>query len=218
MLLEMKNLADDENVYLLVSYGRILDQKEKTKKIMKNISVLFTPDGETGWVYEKAYPVTGWEDLAIEGGPKNIPYLDTPYGRIGQATCFDLHFPQYIRQAAVREIDLLLDPSVDGNAFTPLHTFNAGFRAVENGFTLVRVTGDGYSAVIDPYYRLWSAQDTFEQGTDNFTYNVPLVSKKTFYASIGFIIPYMLAVLLVSLVMLAIIRAAQKKHPLQDPS
>jgi len=68
MLVQMKNLADDENVYLLVSYGRILDQKEKTDKIMKNISVLFTPDGETGWVYEKAYPVTGWRIWQSKGG------------------------------------------------------------------------------------------------------------------------------------------------------
>ncbi|MBN2006359.1 MAG: hypothetical protein JXA21_23605 [Anaerolineae bacterium] len=209
LLQEMKYLADQEDVYLLISYGRILNEAEKTEKIMKNISVLFTPEGETGWEYEKAYPTPG-EDLAVAAGSKIIPYLDTPYGRIGQATCFDLHFPQYIRQASVKNIDVLLDPSVDGSAYTPLHTFNAGYRAVENGFTLVRVTGDGYSAVLDPYYRLWSAQHTFEQGTDNFYYNVPVVSKKTVYANIGFIFPYAVVLLLISLIIPAVVKATKK--------
>lgn len=118
----------------------------------------------------------------------------------------DAHFPHYIRQAAVKQIDLLLDPSIDGKVYTPLHTFNGGFRAVENGFTLFRVVGEGYSAVYDPYYRLWAGQNSFEQGKENFYSDVPVISRKTFYGNIGFIFPYITVLLLISLIVSAIIR------------
>jgi len=111
------------------------------------------------------------EDLAIEGGLKtSVPGYTLWADRSGH-----LLRPAFspIHPASGSQGNRSLVGSFRGReCFYPLHTFNAGFRAVENGFTLVRVTGDGYSAVIDPYYRLWSAQDTFEQGTDNFTYNV----------------------------------------------
>ena len=99
-LLEMKNLADEEDIYLLVSYGRLLNEKEKKDRVMKNMGILFTPDGKIGWEYLKAYPAIGYEDLMVEAGSRNIPYLDTPYGRIGQVICADMLHPHYIKQAA----------------------------------------------------------------------------------------------------------------------
>lgn len=104
----------------------------------------------------------------------------------------------------------LLVPSLDTSDYTPLFTFSSAYRAVENGFTMIRITGDGHSAVIDPYYRHWAGQNSFEQGSTNFYANVPVVSQKTFYASIGFIIPYIIVLLLNSLIVLAIIRAVNK--------
>jgi apolipoprotein N-acyltransferase len=210
-LLEMKNLADKEDVYLLVSYGRLLDEKEKQDRVMKNTSVLFTPDGETGWEYEKAFPALGYEDQMVDAGPRSIPYLDTPYGRIGQVICADMFHPHYIKQAAAKNIDLLLVPSYDTNFYTPLITFVSAYRAVENGFTMIRIVGDGHSAVIDPYYRHWAGQNYFEQGSTNFYANAPVVSKRTFYASIGYIFPYMTVLLLVSFVVLAARRAAKER-------
>ena len=49
-----------------------------------------------------------------------------------------------------------------------------------------------------------------EQGTDNFYYNVPVVSKKTFYANIGFIFPYAVVLLLILLIVPAIAKATKK--------
>ena len=206
LLLDMQTLADQEDVYLLVSYARLLNEQERSDQMMTNASVLFTPDGEIGWEYAKAFPALGYEEYMVEAGPSDIPYLDTPYGRIGQIICADMHHPHYIRQAATKDIDLLLDPAFDTNTMTPLTALSSGFRAVENGFTMVRVTGDGYSAVIDPYYRHWAEQNSFEQGTPNFHANVPMVSKKTVYASIGYIFPYVVVLLLISFIVLAITR------------
>ena len=210
-LLEMKNLADEEDIYLLVSYGRLLNEKEKKDKVMKNMGILFTPDGKIGWEYLKAFPAPGYEDLMVEAGPRNIPYLDTPYGRIGQVICADMLHPHYIKQAAAKNIDMLLVPSYDTTFYTPLLTFSSAYRAVENGFTMIRITGDGHSAVIDPYYRHWAGQNFFEQGSTNFYVNVPVVSKKTFYAVIGYVFPYLVLLLLISLIVWAITRAAKNR-------
>jgi apolipoprotein N-acyltransferase len=209
-LLEMQNLADEEDVYLLISYGRLLNEKEKKDKVMANTGVLFTPGGKIGWEYEKAFPGAGYEDLMVEVGPGNIPYLDTPYGRMGQVICADMLLPQYIRQAAAKDIDLLLVPSFDAVSFAPLLTFSSAYRAVENGFTMIRISGGGHSAVIDPYYRQWAGQSFLEQGSTNFYANVPVVSKKTFYAGIGFVFPYIILLLLISLIVLAAKRAVKQ--------
>ncbi len=210
-LLEMRNLADEEDIYLLVSYERLLNETEMNGRLMRNIGVLFTPEGTIGWEYVKAFPTPGFEERFSEAGPRNIPYLDTPYGRIGQVICADMIHPHYIRQAAGNNIDLLFVPSLDTIAHTPSFTFGSAYRAVENGFTMIRITGDGHSAVIDPYYRHWAGQNSFEQGTTNFYANVPVVSITPFYATIGFIFPYIIVLLLSSLIVLAIIRAVKKR-------
>lgn len=212
LLEEMRVLADEAEVYLLVSYARVLNREEaRAHRVIRNLGILFTPDGRKAWEYEKAHPITGTEDYAVNPGPENIPYLDTPYGRIGQVICFDMHFPRYMRQAALDNIDILFSPSLDGLPFTPMATLNHGYRAVENGFTLVRVTGDGLSAVIDPNYRIWAAQDTFGQGTDNFYCRVPVISGNTFYSAVGFLFPFACAFLLITLVVIACIRIVKQK-------
>jgi apolipoprotein N-acyltransferase len=209
LLQEMKNLADKKDIYLLVSYARILNEKEREERQMKNIGVLFTPEGEIGWEYAKAFPGAGFEDLMIEGGQRSIPYVDTPYGWIGQVICADMIFPRYIRQAAARDVGLLLVPAFDVTTFVPLITFGSAFRAVENGFTMVRISGGGDSAVIDPYYRQWAGQSFQELGSRTFYANVPVVTLDTFNAGIGYIFPYVILFLLLSLIVLATKRAAK---------
>jgi len=152
----------------------------------------------------------------VESGPRNIPYVDTPYGRIGQVICADMLFPHYIRQAAINDIDLLLVPSFDSPMFTPLITYASGYRAVENGFTMIRITGDGHSGIIDPYFRHWTGKNSFEQGTDNLYANVPILSGNTIYSSIGFVFPYLIVLLLTLLTVSAIIKAVRRDkdtHP-----
>jgi apolipoprotein N-acyltransferase len=201
-LKELKELADKEDVYILAGYARLLSKNEKTKdKIMKNIGILFTPDGKTGWEYEKGYPTSG-EYLFCNAGSREIPYIDTPYGRIGQVICYDMHFPHYLRQTTIKKIDLLISQSYDAPTWTPLHSFNNGYRAVENGFTMVRIVGDGHSAVIDPYYFHWGGKNTFQQGTNNFYFNVPVISRNTIYGYFGYVFPYVVAFLLLLLVIL----------------
>ena len=203
----MRTLADEMDIYLLVSYERILNETERRDRILRNMGVLLTPEGDVSWEYTKAFPVPGFEEQFSEAGPRSIPYLDTPYGRIGQVICADAMMPHYIRQAATSHIDLLLNPSLDTVAYTPRFSYGSATRAVENGFTMIRITGDGHSAVIDPYFRQLAGQNSFEQGTPILYADVPAVSHDTIYASIGFLFPYAMALLLIALIAIAMLRA-----------
>ncbi|HEQ71639.1 MAG TPA: hypothetical protein ENN69_04040 [Spirochaetia bacterium] len=212
-LQEMRSMADEHDIYLLVSYARILNKNERKNHLEKNMGVLFTPEGEKAWEYAKVFPVPGFEDVIVEAGPSDIPYIDTPYGRIGQVICVDMHLPHYLRQAAEKNIDLLFVPSFDSAMFTPLITDSSAYRAVENGFTMVRIAGyKGESAVIDPYYRCWARQNFTEHDSRNFYVNVPVGSYETFYSAIGFLFPYIIILFLFSLLVLACIRSATKRR------
>jgi apolipoprotein N-acyltransferase len=200
---EMRTLADQRDIYLLVSYERILNEAEKRDRILRNMGVLFTPTGEVGWEYTKAFPVPGLEAQFSAAGPRSIPSLDTPYGRIGQIICADATMPRFMRQAGTKDIDILLNPSLDTAAHTPRFSLSSAIRAVENGFTMVRVTGDGLSTVIDPYFKQVAGQDSFQLGTPILYVDVPVVSHQTVYAAIGFLFPYAMALLLVALIVVA---------------
>lgn len=211
-LQEMKNLADENDIYLLVSYSRILNQKERIKQVEKNIGVLFTPDGETAWEYAKAI-LGPFEDIIVEPGRRDIPYIDTPYGRLGQVICADMYMPHYLKQASEKNIDILFVPSFDAAIFNPLITYSSAYRAVENGFTMVRIGGfKGDSAVIDPYYRYRAGQNFTEHGAKNFYTNVSVISFDTFYASIGFLFSYINILFLCLCIVLACIRSVKKKE------
>lgn len=204
---DIRRLADEQDAYVLASYSRILIGEEKTERLERNIGVLFTPEGEIGWEYAKALLGVGYEDLVVEAGPFDIPHVDTPFGRMGQVICSDMMSPAYLRQAAEKEIELLLVPSYDAPMFVPMFTFGSAYRAVENGFTMVRVAGlTGYSAAIDPYYRLWAGQDFTAREPSVFHANVPVVSRRTVYSGIGYLFPYLGLLLLLSLMAAAVAR------------
>jgi apolipoprotein N-acyltransferase len=186
---EMRALADEEDLYLLMSYGRVVNEGERNQRIMRNLSVFITPDGEVAWEYDKKYPARGYEDRMVETHQADIPWIDTPWGRIGQVICVDMIYPHYLRQASRNNIDLLMVPSFDTAFMTPMLTLSSAYRAVENGFTMIRVTGDGLSAVIDPMYRQWAGQNSFLQGTPNFYANVPVISRTTAYPVTGAAFP-----------------------------
>ena len=65
----------------------------------------------------------------------------------------------------------------------------ATFRAVENGMSIFRQTGEGVSVVVDAYGREINRVDTFEENTNGFTgiqnVQTPIGSVNTLYPSVG---------------------------------
>lgn len=96
-------------------------------------------------------------------GDGTLQTVDTPYGRLSAIICWDADFPNIVKQAGAQNVDLLFIPSQDWLGVRDIHAGMATFRAVENGMTIFRQTGQGVSVVSDPYGRVLSRVDTFEQ-------------------------------------------------------
>ncbi len=79
----------------------------------------------------------------------------------------------------------LLAPSNDWREIDPWHTQMATFRAMEQGFSLVRHTSRGLSAAVDYQGRVLAAMDHF-QATDRVMISqVPIQGMRTIYWQVG---------------------------------
>lgn len=103
--------ALDHGPYLGMSYSLLPDGKEAwSLRSQYNVFTLILPDGSVGFRYEKAHPVPFVEMETIPG-PGELKAVETPFGTVSAAICFDYQFPRLLRQAAHRRSVLALFPS-----------------------------------------------------------------------------------------------------------
>ena len=60
------------------------------QSLLENKTVLIEPSGDIAWEFFKARPIPGEPFVR---GDDEILTLDTPYGKIAAAICFDMDFP-----------------------------------------------------------------------------------------------------------------------------
>jgi apolipoprotein N-acyltransferase len=176
-----QKIADREDVYLLLTAG-ILDEGREDKG--ENVSILIDPQGNIKWKYLKSYLVPMVEEPYFKKGDKEIPTEETPYGKIASVICFDNDHPRYIRSAD-DDVGLLLVPSFDGKTLTPVHSRMAVFRAIENGFSILKPTGRGLSIAADFCGRVIAKQNYFTSQKRVMLADVPVQSVFTLYSVIG---------------------------------
>jgi apolipoprotein N-acyltransferase len=111
--------------------------------------------------------------------------VDSPYGRLGAAICFDMDFPGLLKQAGRRETDILLVPSNDWREIDPWHSHMARFRAIEQGFNMVRQASNGLSLASDYQRRVLAAMDHFVTDQRSLVAYVPGKGVRTVYSRIG---------------------------------
>ena len=126
---------------------------------LENKAILIEPSGELAFAYRKARPSRAGRPRSGSAGDGRIPVHSHAIGRFAAAICFDLDFPGLLRQAGLGRADLVLAPASDWPAIGRIHHAMASFRAVENGFSLVRAARWGVSGVVDPYGRTLSITD-----------------------------------------------------------
>lgn len=98
------------------------------------------------------------ESDRMAAGDRFFEPIETPFGKLGLAICYDLRFPEQARAAALRGCDIMVYPAawVDGETKAEQwHTLLAA-RAIENELFCVGVSraDEGYigqSAVANPY-------------------------------------------------------------------
>ena len=64
-------------------------------------------------------------------------------GRLANVICYDADYPELMRRAAEKGADLMLVPAYDWEGAEYLHAENVVFRAVENGYSVVRQSSHG---------------------------------------------------------------------------
>ncbi len=151
---------------------------------LENKLVLIEPSGQIAWEYFKSYPAFEEAEVLIAKDRK-VKIADTPYGRLSAIICYDADFPRLPAQAGALGTDIVLDPAGDTPAISPRHTHLASFRAIEQGFNLVRPTDYGLSAAYDYQGRQIAAAD-YSQARDHvMVAQVPTRGVRTIYSLLG---------------------------------
>jgi apolipoprotein N-acyltransferase len=173
-----RTLARQEGIYLGMALGTITPGNI----LFENKIVLIEPSGEIAWEYFKARPVPGESSVRGDG---EILTLDTPYGKIAVAICFDMDFPNLIRQAGEAGVDVIFNPVNDWEEVASLRMQMATFRAIENGFSLVRPTSNGFSVATDYQGRVLAITNYFTSEDPVMIAYVPTKGATTIYSQIG---------------------------------
>ena len=173
-------IAMEENIYI------VLPTFDLGKSPAVNSVHIIDPNGEVVLSHIK------YGGNMFEGTLKGdgiLQTVDTPYGKLSAVICWDADFPAIIKQAGEQNVDLLFIPSQDWFGARDIHAGMATFRAVENGITVFRQTGQGVSLVSDAYGHVLNRVDTFEETSDGFTglqkVQTPIGSVSTVYPTLG---------------------------------
>ncbi len=170
---------------------------------LQNKLVLIDPSGNIVWQYLKAHPTPGRESAFSVASDGKLRFLDSHYGRISAAICYDMDFPRLIAQAGRHRTDILLSPASDWRAIDPRHTQMASFRAIEEGFNLVRQANAGFSAAYDYQGHRLAAVDAYTSPNAALVAEVPTRGTLTLYSILGDWFAYLCILALVALAILA---------------
>jgi apolipoprotein N-acyltransferase len=174
------NVARDEGIYLEVGMIFILPATGYPSN--ENRSILFAPDGEILWDYDKSTVVPG-DGNALGSGV--LPVVDTPFGRLSVAICFDGDFPWLARQAGRADVDILILPVSDWDRPAAVHTDMAVMRAIENGMSILRPARRGISMAIDPQGRTLARSDYFVAEDQTMLAMMPTTGGSALYPIVG---------------------------------
>jgi predicted amidohydrolase len=126
---------------------------------LSNTSVLLGPDGATLATYRKIHLFGFAEgEPALMTAGDEVVTVDTAWGVLGLATCYDLRFPELFRRLLDAGCSLVLVPAAWPAPRVGHWTVLAQARAIENQMVVVAVnaTGDqggktmgGHSIVVD---------------------------------------------------------------------
>lgn len=214
-----------QNEATLIERGQQLSRKEKIFLMMalyavpfefpdkpwENKVVMIGPSGEVICTYLKSTHAPGEQSISILGDGK-IPIVNTPYGQITVSICADMYSPNLIRQAGKGGVDLMLNSSKDWRGIAPYATYIATFRAIENGCSMVRCTGDGLSIAVDYQGRVLAEADYFTSDEQIMIADLPMKGVTTVYSQIGDFFPWCCIIVLVAIFLQTIVSRRSKKH------
>lgn len=185
-----KRLASENNMILVIGY-ETADTDDSEKGLSVDKSAIVLPDG-TVTEYIKTHLVPIVETSEYVTGSGVIPTVVTDKGTISTIICFDDCYPGFVRGAGAitsrqfKDTEILLIPSWDWSAVKYAHSDLTGFRAIENGESVVKVTYDGISTATDHLGRVIKRFDSKDTGFDTVHFaDVPVKCVHTVYSQYG---------------------------------
>jgi apolipoprotein N-acyltransferase len=197
VLAQAQAVAREEKVYLQLALQPIL--RTQQYPFAENRAVLIDPAGDVVWDYLKAYPIPFAESNEYGGGPAIVPFADTPYGRLAGVICYDAYFVPYLRQAGLASVGLLLAPSNDWQAIEDDAAHLMVYRAVENGFTMMRPSAKGISLGVDALGRELARGEYYSTDRLDIVAMMPVQALPTLYSRIGDVFAYASVIALIAL-------------------
>jgi predicted amidohydrolase len=125
---------------------------ERAGRRVHNTAVLLDREGRIAATYRKMFPTT--EELETGVMPGDGPVVaTTDFGRIGLLICFDLHFPESVRLAALAGAEVIFGPTA-GDRWPERRDAGNRAHALANGVFLVTSLVQHPSDIIDPEGRV----------------------------------------------------------------
>jgi predicted amidohydrolase len=141
-------VARDNEIYLVP--GSLYEKK--SNKIY-NTSPIFNDDGILIGTYRKMYPWRPHETTS--SGNKTLVFDLPEIGRIGLCNCYDLWFPELIRDLVFKGAQIIIIPTASGTQERSQEVILCQAAAIQNQCYVVSVNGVGYggkgeSMIVDP--------------------------------------------------------------------
>ena len=221
LIQQASTLAQQTGIYLDMGLAVFLPDSGKGP-FLKDESILLDPTGHVVWTYEKTHLVPFGEIGQVVQGDGKVPTVKTPYGLLAGVICFDADYPGMMRQAGQAGADLMFVPGDDWQAIDPQHTYDATFRAIENGYSLVRQASKGLSMAVDYEGRVLSSSDYYTTDQQVMVAYVPMHGVRTIYATIGDLFAWLCIIGLLAFIGLVIIQSRKPQSaatapPLPEP-
>lgn len=205
LIKKYQKISDSYDVYIGLSIFSIPSVYPGEPGEVKVIWIV--PHSNESFEYIKAYPTS--ENIA-RGDRKPI-VIPTSFGKLSSVICFDLDFPDYIREYSKEGVNILCVPAKDWKEITPYHATISRFRAIENGFNIFRVTGNGLSVAYDYNGNLISEQNYFLSNERIFYAEVPTNKKETLFTLFGNILPFICIINIALIIVITVLKKSKRR-------
>ncbi len=179
-----KNFSKQHQIWLFFPMAAIHPGKiEPGQPFIENKLLTFDPSGELVNTYFKNIPVGGIEPCFPGDG--TIPVISTPNAEISPVICYDADFPDLLQQLGRQNTELLVVPSGDWAAISPIHSYMAVVRAIENGVSILRPVSKGLMIAADNFGQIIAQDDYFDDDEHLMVADLPVRKFRTIYSTIG---------------------------------
>jgi apolipoprotein N-acyltransferase len=179
----LRELAREVRVPILFGSDQVIRRQPIESSELYNAAYQLDPEGKTVALYRKIklvpfgefFPFQKWIAFAAPLVQRFVPFsagtgpVILPVGshRASTAICYEVVFPSLARDAVAAGSELLTTVTNDGwygRSSAPYqHWEMASMRAIEQGRYLARAANTGISGIVDPYGRVLSRSNIFEQ-------------------------------------------------------